>query len=63
MQLLEYHLQEKVIQLVAKKPNLSMEQIGKELGMGRTSAYKVVRSLRDLGILEHVVEGTMENEL
>lgn len=48
------HLQEKLIQLVAQKPNLSMDQIGKELGIGRTSVYKVVRSLRDLGILEHV---------
>ncbi len=30
-----------------------MEQIGMELGIGRTSVYKIVKGLKDMGILEH----------
>ncbi len=47
-------LQNKLIQVVKQKPFLTMEQIGKELGIGRTYVYKIVRSLRELGLLEHV---------
>lgn len=47
-------VQQKLIKVVKQKPYLTMELIGKELGIGRTSVYKIVRSLRVLGILEHV---------
>ena len=47
------NLQSKVIQAVKKTPSLTMGQIGEELGIGRTSVYKIVKSLKDIGILEH----------
>lgn len=46
-------LQSKVIQTVKKNPSLTMEQIGKAIGIGRTSVYKIVKSLKEMGILEH----------
>ena len=46
-------LQSKVIQTVKKNPSLTMEQIGKAIGIGRTSVYKIVKSLKEIGILEH----------
>ena len=46
-------LQSKVIQTVKMKPTLTMEQIGKTIGIGRTSVYKIVKSLKEIGILEH----------
>ena len=46
-------LQAKVIQTVRKTPSLSMEQIGEEIGLGRTSVYKIVKNLKEMGILEH----------
>ncbi len=30
-----------------------MEQIGVAIGIGRTSVYKIVKSLKELGVLEH----------
>ena len=46
-------LQSKVIQTVKTNPSLTMEQIGKAIGIGRTSVYKIVKSLKEIGILEH----------
>lgn len=30
-----------------------MEQIGENIGIGRTSVYKIVKSLKKIGMLEH----------
>ena len=46
-------LQSTVIHIVKKKPSLTMEQIGEIIGIGRTSVYKVVKSLKEIGVLEH----------
>ena len=46
-------IQAKVIQVVKEKPTLTMEQIGEEIGIGRTSVYKIVKSLKEIGVLEH----------
>ena len=46
-------LQSKVLQTVKMKPTLTMEQIGKTVGIGRTSVYKIVKSLKEIWILEH----------
>ena len=46
-------LQSKVIQTVKTNPSLTMEEIGKAIGIGRTSVYKIVKSLKEIGILEH----------
>ena len=46
-------LQPKVIQTVKTNPSLPMEEIGKAIGIGRTSVYKIVKSLKEIGILEH----------
>lgn len=46
-------LQSEVIQTVKTNPSLTMEQIGKAIGIGRTSIYKIVKSLKDIGVLEH----------
>ena len=46
-------LQSEVIQTVKTNPSLTMEQIGKAIGIGRTSVYKIVKSLKEIGILEH----------
>ena len=46
-------LQSKVLQTVKTNPSLTMEQIGKTIGIGRTSVYKIVKSLKEIGILEH----------
>ncbi|WP_374685200.1 helix-turn-helix domain-containing protein [uncultured Prevotella sp.] len=34
-------------------PSLTIEQIGKAIGIGRTSVYKIVKSLKEIGVLEH----------
>ena len=47
-------LQTSLIQTVKNNPFLTMEQIGMELGIGRTSVYKIVKVLRTMGVLEHV---------
>ena len=47
------NLQLKVIQTVKKNPSLTMEQIGENIGIGRTSVYKIVKSLKKIGMLEH----------
>jgi len=36
-----------------ENPTLTMEQIGEAIGIGRTSVYKVVKSLKEIGVLEH----------
>lgn len=46
-------IQVEVIQAVKKNPTLTMEQIGETIGIGRTSVYKVVKSLKEIGVLEH----------
>ena len=46
-------LQSKVINVVGKNPSITMEQIGAAIGIGRTSVYKIVKSLKELGVLEH----------
>lgn len=46
-------IQAKVIQIVKENPTLTMEQIGEAIGIGRTSVYKVVKSLKEIGVLEH----------
>lgn len=46
-------MQSKLIQTVRKNPSLTMEEIGEIIGLGRTSVYKVVKNLKDMGILEH----------
>lgn len=46
-------IQAKIIQVVKKNPTLTMEQIGEVIGIGRTSVYQVVKSLKELGALEH----------
>ena len=46
-------IQSKVIQTIKKNPLLTMEQIGETIGIGRTSVYKIVKSLKEIGILEH----------
>ncbi len=46
-------LQSEVIQTVKTNPSLTMEQIGKAIGIGRTSVYKIVKSLKEIGVLEH----------
>ena len=46
-------LQSKVIQTIRKNPLLTMEQIGETVGIGRTSVYKIVKSLKEIGIMEH----------
>ena len=46
-------LQSEVIQTVKTNPSLTMEQIGKAIGIGRTSVYKIVKSLKDIGVLEY----------
>ena len=46
-------LQSKVINVVGKNPSITMEQIGMAIGIGRTSVYKIVKSLKELGVLEH----------
>lgn len=46
-------LQSKFVQTVKKNPSLTMEQIAEAIGIGRTSVYKVAKSLKDVGILEH----------
>jgi ATP-dependent DNA helicase RecG len=45
-------LQSEVIQLVRKNPTLTMEQIGEAVGIGRTSAYNIIKSLKKDGVLE-----------
>ena len=47
------NLQLKVIQTVKKNPSLTMEQIGENIGIGRNSVYKIVKSLKKIGMLEH----------
>ncbi|WP_374227892.1 helix-turn-helix domain-containing protein [Prevotella sp.] len=34
-------------------PSLTIEQIGKAIGIGRTSVYKIVKSLKEIGVIEH----------
>jgi len=46
-------VQTSLIHIVKNNPSLTMEQIGMELGIGRTSVYKIVKGLKDMGILEH----------
>lgn len=45
-------IQIKVVQIVKKNPTFTMEQIGEAIGVGRTSVYKNVKSLKEYGILE-----------
>ena len=45
--------QKEVLDIVRKSPTSTMEQIGETMGVGRTSVYKMVKTLKDLGILEH----------
>lgn len=45
-------IQIKVVQIVKKNPTFTMEQIGEAIGVGRTSVYKIVKSLKEYGILE-----------
>ena len=45
-------IQAKVIQTIKKNPSLTMEQIGAAIGVGRTSVYKIVKCLKEVGILE-----------
>ncbi len=45
--------QSKVIKVIKKNPSLTMEQIGEAIGIGRTSVYRIVKSLKEIGILEH----------
>lgn len=40
------------MRIVKKNPSLTMEQIGGAIGIGRTSVYKIVKSLREIGLLE-----------
>lgn len=47
------NLQSRVIQIVSENPLLTMEQIGEIVGIGRTSVYKIVKSLKEIGVLEH----------
>ena len=46
-------MQSKVIHAIKKNPSLTMEKIGETIGIGRTSVYKIVKSLKRMGILEH----------
>lgn len=46
-------MQSKVIHAIKKNPSLTMEKIGETIGIGRTSVYKIVKSLKGMGILEH----------
>lgn len=46
-------LQARFIRIVRDNPSLTMEQIGEYMSIGRTSVYKIVKSLKEKGILEH----------
>ena len=46
-------IQTKVMQAIKKNPSLTMEQIGEAIGLRRTSVYKIVKDLKEIGILEH----------
>ena len=41
-----------VVKIIKNDPALTLEQIGEAIGIGRTSVYKVVKSLREIGVLE-----------
>ena len=45
-------IQTRVVKIIKNDPALTLEQIGEAIGIGRTSVYKVVKSLREIGVLE-----------
>ncbi len=44
-------IQLKLIDVLRKNPSLTMEEIGARIGIGRTSVYKLVKQLKEQGIL------------
>ena len=47
-------MQAKLIEVVRRNPFMSMKEMGEEMGVGRTSIYKIIRRLKELNILEYV---------
>ena len=47
-------MQAKLIEVMRRNPFMSMKEMGEEMGVGRTSIYKIIRSLKELNILEYV---------
>ncbi len=45
-------IQARVVQSIRKNPTWTMKQIGDSIGIGRTSVYKAVKTLKELGVLE-----------
>ncbi|MGM9869624.1 MAG: ATP-binding protein [Sodaliphilus sp.] len=46
-------MQAKLIEIVKRNPTMSMKEMGEMMGVGRTSIYKIIRSLKEMGILEY----------
>ena len=47
-------IQVEAVRIIKENPTLTMEQIGAKMGIGRTSAYKIIKSLKEIGLLEHI---------
>ena len=47
-------MQAKLIEVMRRNPFMSMKEMGEEMGVGRTSIYKIIRRLKELNILEYV---------
>lgn len=47
-------IQSKTIHILQKSPSLTLEQIGAEIGLKRTATYKVIKELKEMGVVTRI---------